>query len=157
MGLTPSRRLAYAFVAFLAGDAAMLLYMLLNAFIARSQTLAAHAGDPYGHLPVAIQAFSLYAVASLVGWVIVGIPVALLLPAHFVKRWSWFTVIALGAFLGIPALVLVLLVIDGGRLVLDGGRSVLAGTAPLFILSILVSTVSFVIYIALLRKQLRDN
>jgi hypothetical protein len=66
-------------------------------------------------------------------------------------------VIALGAFLGIPALVLVLLVIDGGRLVLDGGRSVLAGTAPLFILSILVSTVSFVIYIALLRKQLRDN
>ena len=135
----------------------MLLYMLLNAFIARSQTLAAHAGDPYSQVPVAIQQFALYAVASLVGWAIIGVPAALLLPAHFVKGWPWSAVVALGAFLGVPALVLVLLVLDGGRLVLDGGRSVLAGTGPLFILSVLVSTVSFVIYVALLRKQLRDN
>ncbi|GAC1437296.1 MAG: hypothetical protein NVS1B11_28310 [Terriglobales bacterium] len=155
MTLTRSRRLAYAFFGLLAGDAALLLYMLLNALIVRGQLLAAHEGELYAQVAAAVQLFFPYAVASLVGSLLVGVPVALLLPAHFVTGGPWSVVVALGALLGVPALVLVLLALDGGRLVLEGGRSFLAGTGPLFILSILVSTVSLVVYISLLRNQLR--
>ena len=47
----------------------------------------------------------------------------------------------------LPPLLIILLV-------LGGGRNLFAGMGPLFIFSILVSTVSFAVYVALLRKQL---
>ena len=144
------RRLAYALVGLLAGDAALLLYMLLNAFWVRGELLAAHVGVPYAEVPVAIQAFALYAIFSVVGWLFVGVPVVLLLPARSVTRWPWPLVMTLGACLGPPALLTILLVLARGRIPLEG-------TGPLFIFSILVSTVSFVVYVALLRKQLADS
>jgi hypothetical protein len=132
------------------GDAALLFYMLLNAFLARATLLAAHAGLPYDQIPVAIQQFTLYAPFSLVGWVLIGVPIALLLPVRSVIRWPWPFLIALGGCLGPPAMLIVLQMLGGGRIVL-------AGTGPLFILSILVSTISFAVYVALLRNQLRGS
>ena len=69
--------------------------MLLNAFAVRAQLLAAHMGDPYGQIPVAIQIFTLYAPFSLVGWLIVGVPVVLLLPVRSITRWPWLLGLAL--------------------------------------------------------------
>jgi hypothetical protein len=147
MTCSRTRRLANALVGLLAGDAALLLYLLLNAFWARATLLAAHAGEPYAQAPVAIQLFTLYAPFSLVGWLFIGVPIALLLPVRFVIRWPWPFVITLGGFLGPPAMLIILRMLGGGRIVF-------AGTGTLFIFSILVSTVSFAVYVALLRKQL---
>jgi hypothetical protein len=147
MTCTRTRRLAYALVGLLAGDSALLLYMLLNAFWARATLLAAHAGEPYAQAPEAIQLFTLYAPFSLVGWLLIGVPIVLLLPVRSVIRWPWPFVITLGGFLGPPAMLIILRMLGGGRIVF-------AGTGPLFIFSILVSTVSFAVYVALLRKQL---
>jgi hypothetical protein len=150
MTCTRPKRLAFGFVGLVAGDAALLLYMLLNAFWARARILAAHMGEPHAQIPVAIQIFTLYAPFSLVGWLIVGVPIVLVLPVRLITGWPWLLVVTLGACLGPPAIIVILLVLGDGRILF-------AGTAPLFIFSILVSTVSFTVYVALLRKQLRGD
>lgn len=146
MTWTRTRRLAYAFVGLLAGDAALLLYLLLNAFLVRATLLSAHAGEPYVQVPAAIDIFTVYAIFSLVGWLLVAVPFVLLVPPHFFTFWPWPRVITLGVVLG-PAALLVILA------VLGHGRTVFKGTGQWFIFSGLVSTVSFAVYVTLLRKQ----
>ena len=58
------------------------------------------------------------------------------------------------ALLGPPALFVILLVLGGGSVHLS---SSFRETGPLFAFSILVSTVSFGVYVALLRKQLWER
>jgi hypothetical protein len=147
-----NQRLTYAFVGLLSGDAALVLYTLVNAFLVRATHLATHVGEPERVVSVALQVVTLYVVCSLVGFLVVGIPVALLLPARFVARWPWLVTIAVGALLGPPALFAILVVLGGGSVHLS---SSFRETALLFAFSILVSTVSFGVYVALLRKQLR--
>jgi hypothetical protein len=126
--------------------------MLLNACWVRASYLAAHVGEPEKQVSVALQVGTLYVVCSLVGFLVVGIPVALLLPAGFVARWPWLVTIAVGALLGPPALFATLVVLGGGSVHLS---SSFRETGLLFAFSMLVSTVSFCVYVALLRKQLR--
>jgi hypothetical protein len=147
-----NQRLTYAFVGLLSGDAALVLYTLVNAFLVRATHLATHVGEPERVVSVALQVVTLYVVCSLVGFLVVGIPVALLLPARFVARWPWLVTIAVGALLGPPALFAILVVLGGGSVHLS---SSFRETGLLFAFSILVSTVSFGVYVALLRKQLR--
>jgi hypothetical protein len=149
MTCSRTQRLAYGFVGLVVGDAALLLYMLLNAAWVRAALLAAHVGEPYAQVPAAIQVFAIYAPFSLVGWVFVGVPAVLLLPVSSITRWPWLQVVTLGAFLGPLAMVVILLVLGGGHIRLER-------TAPLLIFSSLVSTVSFAVYVALLRKQFED-
>jgi hypothetical protein len=149
MTCSRTQRLAYGFVGLVVGDAALLLYLLLNAVWVRAALLAAHVGQPYAQIPVAIQVFAIYAALSLVGWLSVGVPAVLLLPVSSITRWPWLQVVTLGAFLGPLAMVVILLVLGGGHIRLER-------TAPLLIFSILVSTVSFAVYVALLRKQFGD-
>ena len=149
-----NQRLTYAFVGLLSGDAALVLYMVVNAFWVRATYRAAHVGEPERVVSVALQVVTLYVVCSLFGFLAVGVPVALLLPARFVARWPWLVTIAVGALLGPPALFVILLVLGGGSVHLS---SSFRETGPLFAFSILVSTVSFGVYVALLRKQLWER
>ena len=87
MTFSRTQRVAYGFVSLVVGDAALLLYMLLNAVRVRTALLAAHVGQPYGQIPVAIQVFAMYAAFSLIGWLSVGVPVVLLLPVSSIIRW----------------------------------------------------------------------
>jgi LytS/YehU family sensor histidine kinase len=144
------QRLTYAFVGLLVGDAALILYMLLNAVWVRAALIAAHSGEPDAQVPVAIQLAMLYAIFSLAGFLVVGVPVALFLPTRFVVRWPWLVTIVAGALLGPPAMLAILAVLGGGRVQFSSFRE----SGPLFAFSILVSTVSFGVYAALLRKQL---
>jgi hypothetical protein len=143
------QRLSYACVGLIAGDALLFLYLLLSALQARATLLAAHMGAPHTQVTVAFQLFCLYAIFSVLGWLVVGVPVALFFPVHAVERWSWPLLIAVGAFLGPLALLVILVVLGRGHF-----PSSFVGTSPLFAFSILVSTVSFVVYVALLRRQL---
>jgi len=147
-----NQRLTYAFVSILSGDAALVIYMLANAFWVRATYLAAHVGEPETLVSGALQVGALYVVCSLIGFLVVGIPVALLLPARFIAGWPWLVTIAVGALLGPPALFAVLAVLGGGSVHLS---SDFRETGLLFALSMLVSTVSFGVYVALLRKHLR--
>jgi hypothetical protein len=147
-----NQRLTYAFVGLLAGDIALVLYLVLNAFVARATLLAAHVGEPERQVSVALQLGTIYVVCSLVGFLVVGVPVALLLSARSVARWSWLVTIVVGALLGPPALLVILVVLGGGSARLS---SSFRETGLLFAFSMLVSTVSFGVYVALLRKHLR--
>jgi hypothetical protein len=146
---TRKQRLAYAWVGLLAGDAVLLLYMLLNALRAFAILVAAHMGEPQAQVTVALQVFCLYATFSVLGWLFVGVPVALFFPVRSVASWSWPVLIAVGALAGPLALLLILVLLGHGRF-----PSSFVGTGALFAFSILVSTVSFCVYVALLRKQL---
>lgn len=155
--VNPIKRLAYAFVGLLAGDAILLLYLLQNALRYRAWLLAVHMGEPGRQIPQAMQIFVLYSRLSFVGWLFVGLPIALLLPAHIIRRLPWALRLLVGAALGPLALFLVIaLVSDVSRAALAHGHmlpGMFTGTASLWPLSILVSTIAFVVYVALLRKE----
>lgn len=150
------KRLAYAFVGLLVGDAILLLYLLQNAIQLRADLLALHMGEPGRQIPQALQMFELYAYVSFFGWLFVGLPVALFFSARSITRLPWPLSLLVGAALGPLALFLVfVLVSDATRAALAHGHMIpgmFTGTASLWPLSILVSTVAFVVYVALLRK-----
>ncbi len=140
--VNPIKRLAYAFVGLLAGDAILLLFLLQNAIRIRADLLALHMGEPG---------------FSFVGWLFVGLPIALFLPARFIARLPWALRLFAGAALGPLALFLIfMLASDSSRAALAHGHilpGMFTNTASLWPFSILVSTVSFVLYAALLRKE----
>ncbi len=143
------KRLAYAFVGLLAGDAVLLLYLLLNALITRSVLLAVQMGEPARQIPNALQVFVLYAGFSIAGWLLVGLPIALLLPARSITDMWWPLRVLVGATLGPLALFGVLALVSRGHISFPGS---FRGLGLLWAFAALVSTVAFVTYASLLRK-----
>ena len=76
-------RVACAFVGLLAGNVALLLFLLQNAVRIRADLLAMHMGEPGRQIPLALEMWALYAPFSFVGWLFVGVPIALLFPAIY--------------------------------------------------------------------------
>lgn len=144
------KRPAYALVGLLAGDAALLLFLLQNALRIRADLLVLHMGEPARQIPGALQLFVLYARLSFVGWLLVGLPIALFFPAPFVTSLWWPLRVFVGAALGPLALLAILALLDRGHI---GFPGIFRGTSSLWTFSILVSTVSFVSYVTLLRKE----
>ena len=150
-GPGPFRRLLFAAIGLIAGDAALLIYMMYNALRVCAALLIAHMGQPYRQLSIWLEMFLLYAMFSILGWAIVGLPFALAFPARLLSRVRWPLCALIGAALGPLALLLIFVVIFAmqGRL-----REIsLAHTNGLWQFSVLVSTVSFLVYVALLRKR----
>ena len=147
----PMRRVAFAFVGLLAGGAVLFLYFLGNAFRARSVALAAHVGEPASLIPTAIEIFVIYAVISFVGWLLVGLPVALFVRPHSFVRLSWPLRVLIGAVPGPLALFTTLLLLSRGHV----SFRILTTEFGLwaYSLSILISIVAFVVYVALLGKE----
>jgi hypothetical protein len=112
--------------------------------------------------------FLLFAIVSFVGWLFVGLPIALFLPVRSITRLSWPLALVVGGVLGPFALL-------GALLTLASFISIVAWTSghdvgitglitPLLVFSlmpytcsILSSSVSFGVYAAILRKQTRDR
>ena len=147
----PMKRLAYAFVGLVAGDAVLLLFLLQNATRLRADLLVLHMGEPGEQIPQTLQLFVMYACFSFVGWLLVGLPAALLFSARSIARLPWPLRPLVGAALGPLALFLVLMLLAHGHL--DFPRTFL-GTGWLWAFSMLVSTTAFLLYTGLLlRKQ----
>ena len=144
------KRPTYAFIGLLAGDAALLLFLLQNAIRSRAELLAWHMGEPARQIPQALQLFVLYARLSFVGWLFVALPIALFLPPRFVTSLAWPLRVSVGAALGPLALLAILLRLTRGHV---GFPGIFRGTDSLWTFSILVSTVSFVVYVTLLRRE----
>ena len=150
-GPGPFQRLLFAAIGLLAGNAALLIYMMYNALRAFAALLMAHMGEPYRQLSTWLQMFLLYAMFSILGWALVGLPFALAFPARLLSRVRWPLCALIGAALGPLALLLIFVVIFAmqGRL----REFSLAHTEALWQFSMLVSTVSFLVYTALLRRR----
>jgi hypothetical protein len=131
-GPGPFRRILFAAIGLLAGDAALLL-ILSPSFV------------------IASGVFWVYVIVSAVGWTLIGLPFALLVPARVVSHLPWPLRILAGVVLGPLALLLmvVLLLAKQGRL----REFSLAHSESLWPMSILVSTVAFLVYAALLRRR----
>ena len=145
------RRLAYAFIGLLAGDAVLFLFLLQNAF--RADLLALHMGETARQIPIALEMFVFSAPFSLVGWLLVGLPIAVFFPTRFITRLSWPLRLLVGAILGPLALLVILVLLGHGHIEFPG---TFRGTGSLWAYSILVSTVSFVLYAALLKGKSRS-
>jgi len=152
VGVNPFKRLAYAFLALLAGDGMLLLYLLQNALRNRAQLLAAHTGEPGREIPFALDYFVLCAVFSFGGWLLLGVPTAALVPARFITRLPWLLTLIIGAVLGPLALFVVF---PWPPEEYQGVRARLAQPHMPWELSVLVSTAAFVVYAALLRWESR--
>lgn len=146
----PLKRLAYALIGLVAGNAMLLLYLVQNALRVRSTLLAARMGEPAQALPNAVQYFLFFAPFSFAGWLIVGIPAVLLFSGRSIARLPWPFALVVGASLGPLALLAILLVLGHGYIYLS---SSFAETAIQFAYSILISTVAFLVYAALLRRK----
>jgi hypothetical protein len=139
-----TKRLGYAFAGLLAGDATLLFFVLRGTILA-----ALYKGQLYGEISIILELFAVYACASLVGWLIVGLPTALFFPSRWITGLSWPVTLLVGAALGPLALFAIFVLLARGRIHIPGA---FAGTGALWVFSILVSTVSFLLYAALLRK-----
>ena len=94
----------------------------------------------------------LYALFYILGWALVGVPIALGVPASFLSRVPWPIRFLIGATLGPIALLLILILLfemGGGR----PGAFSLDHTETLWPMSVLVSLVSFLVYTSFLRRS----
>lgn len=148
--VNPARRLAYALLGLVAGDAMLLLYLLQNALRARASLIAVHMGEPDRQIPIALDLFVVYAIFSFLGWLFVGLPAALFLPAHLIARLPWVLAIVAGGILGPIALAIIFLLHDHGHIYLS---SSFAESVTPYAYSILVSSVCFIVYRGLLRRD----
>ena len=145
------RRLFFASIALLVGNSALLLFLLQNGLRVRAALLRAHMGEPHLVLAQTWAVFRLYAMFSVVGWLLVGVPTALAFPPRLLLRVAWPVRVVIGAAMGPLALLLIFVVLFA----IQGRPSEfsLAHTETLWPFSILVSTVSFLAYAALLRRR----
>lgn len=147
-GISPAKRLLYALLGLLAGDLMLLFFLLQHALHA---TILG--GEPARALPDAVETFILYAIFSFVGWMLVGLPATLLFPARSITRLSWPRALTVGATVGPIALLLIFALLSRSHIYFHN----LAEISTLFAYTILVSTVSFMVYLALLRKEMKSN
>ena len=150
--VNPIERVAYAFVGLSSGDAMLLLYLL--ALRARASLVAVHTE---ALITFAVTFFGFCAV-SFVGWLFVGFPIALFLPARSITRLSWPIALVMGGVLGPVALLGVMLTVHVGTTgsVSAMALAIISGVSP-YAYSILISSVSSGVYVALLRKQTRSR
>lgn len=146
--ITPAKRLAYTLVGLLAGDVMLLFFLLQHAV---HTTLLE--GEPASTIADAIQGFVLYAIFSLAGWLFVGLPTALIFPAGSITRLAWPLALIVGAVLGPPALLVIFLLLARSHIYVRN----FAETGMPLAYSVLVSTVSFMVYSALLRKEMKKQ
>ena len=128
----PGKRLLFAAFGLAAGDSVLLLLLLYMAM------------PDWG-------IFVLYATFSVLGWVLVGVPIAVAFPARLLLRLAWPVRLLVGAAIGPLALLMIFVAVFAtqGKI----REFSLAHTDGLWFFSGVVSTVSFVVYTSLVLRQ----
>jgi Na+/H+ antiporter NhaC len=144
------KRLRYALVSLLASNVVLLSLLLLNAIRIRFMLMASHIGRPGEEIPQAFQMAFIYGFFSFLGWLIVGLPIVLFVPANSVLRLSLLLQLIIGVVIGPFALLAIFVILNHGQL---HATSTFTNTSFLWTLSMLMSTVAFSIYCALLSKD----
>lgn len=106
------RKIGYSFLGLLVGNAAMLIALLLLSVFRDYPFLAKLRHSWYLTPEQALDSFLMFAIFALFGWIVVGLPFILVLPANVASRLHWSASILIGAILGVLALYLIF---DRGR------------------------------------------
>lgn len=145
MKLDHLTRIGHSFFGLLAGDAILLILALINAL--RTSLLL------HGQLKLqCLTAFGFFipvAIASVVGWVVVGVPAVLVLSPQTIARSSRWLLLLLGALLGPLALFVIFLLLKPGM----PKAETFTNTGFLWACASLISTVAFAVHCALMRRD----
>lgn len=154
--LLPNRfeRVAYALLGLLAGAGLLFIFLLSNAIRAAAFLAATRVGRPVSQIIASIEVFVFYAACSLVGWLIVGLPTALLFPPRVFVRLPVVVRVAIGVMLGPLALFLIMAMLAHGHI---ASREAFTGTEMLWVYAAAVSVTAFLTYIRLLQTPLRNQ
>ncbi len=145
-----TKRLTYAFFGLLAGNAVPLVYLLWSALFVRAEMLRLHIGETARTVATYLEMFAIYAIFSFIGWIIIGVPVVLFFSARFVRRLSWPLRVLVGTALGPLAVLVIFILLGRGHI---DFQTAFRGTGFLWCYSIVVSTVAFLVYAALLHRE----
>lgn len=146
-----SDRIKYAFWGLLAGDAVLFVFLACNAIRAAVLLGAAGMGQPAGQIAAAVDVFAFYAICSLAGWLVVGVPAVLLVSPRTLVRLSSVARVTIGAALGPLALFLIMFALARGHI---AWRNTFTSTAILWVYAAAVSITAFLIYMHLLERTL---
>lgn len=152
-GVSSVKRIVFSCIGLVAGNAIVLLYYVVVSLRERSMELQMHMGEPARLLPQAFEMSGVYALFSVVGWVLIGIPFVLIFPAEKAARLGWLLRILIGLVLGPLACACILALLARK----DFSFAAFAHTEWFFSLAALISTTAFIIYVLLLRKALGAN
>ena len=144
----------YGFIGLLGANALLLVILLINGMRIRSELLALHIGQPGQQFWLALQLFAIYGFLSLVGWLMVGLPIAMTLPAESLLRIPFLLKMLIGLASGPVALFLIVGILSRGQLHFPESFT---NTGWLWILSMVMSTAAFYLYTALLRRTKSRN
>lgn len=142
-----SKRLGFAFLGLLAGNAILFVFLMTNAIRNAVILHVARVGAPAAEITIALEVFLIYAACSFAGWIIVGLPTVLFIPARVLLRFGEMAKIVIGAALGPLALFLIFVLLSRGHV------STFARTGVLWIYASVISTAAFWVYVALLKRR----
>lgn len=146
-------RIGQAFLGLLAGNVVLLLFLLQNALRSRALLLREHIGQPHRQLSDALNTFTVWAIFSFIGWLIIGIPTVLIVPPRVLVRLHWALLFLIGTALGPLALLIAFVLLDRGW----RGPSMFRYTAMLWPLSAVVSVIAFAVYCGLADRHLHSE
>jgi hypothetical protein len=109
--------------------------------------------NPRVRFQMQFDTFILYAIFSFVGWILVGLPATLLFSARSITRLTWPRALIVGATVGPIALLVIFELLSRSHIYFRN----FAEISTLLAYTILVSTVSFMVYLALLHKEMKSN
>jgi len=151
------RKIGYSFLGLMAGNVVSLMMLvfisalpLLNVLPEVRKIWNLDISQALG-LSVAIW------IVSMLGWVVIGLPVVLLLSAEIAADFYWITAALIGAVLGLLTILLFYLALNQGRLDTSTFRNpqAMLMTATFFSSAALIAGVAFAVYCALVQAALR--
>lgn len=140
------KRIGAAFCGLLAASLLPLVLVLANTWRIRHYSLAQGDG---GDMLYAWRGFAGYFSLSVLGWLLVGVPFAALVPSAFVRKRAWPARVLIGALLGPAALYLVFALFYGAVF----SRIGVVRFWPAWLMAAAISTVAFVVYAVVLDRQ----
>jgi hypothetical protein len=111
------RRIGYAFIGLLAGNAAIVAYFLITNLWGLVRVHSFPSEPPAWHTLVGYAGLILiYGTFSLLGWLVVGLPAVFLLPVRILNRLPWLVILLIAAAIGLAAFFPIYLLLNGGHL-----------------------------------------
>ena len=153
------RKIGYSFLGLMAGNAVTLAAFVLWNMLGRLDAFADIRKFWIEEIIGTLGLFLMIWVVSMLGWVVVGLPVVLSLRTRTVAEFHGITAALIGAVLGLAAMLLSFLVMNGGKLdtALLSNPQAARATAFYFCGAALISDVAFAVYCALVKAALRKQ
>ena len=147
-----ARRIFYAFLGLLAGNAAIVAWYLITSLWALARFHSFPSEHPVSHILIGYAGLIvIYGSFSLIGWLVVGLPAVLLLPVRILNRLPWLAILLIAAAIGVAAFFPIYLLLNGGHLTSDSFSFRRSGMY--WFLALLASMAGFPTYCWLIRRR----